>query len=90
MLMLVLLGGFACIPDVAQLMTLLWAVSAVCLIGSAIVLVVGVKDHWGVLPEFNFTRTVEKATSTPIASALVLMGFMIFLGLMIIAVFKAS
>ena len=89
-LILVVAGGIYCVPDPASLKTALFAVAVVCIITGLIVLIIGIKDRWGVLPEINFTRTIDDALRTPQSSAEVLKGFLIFLGLVLLAVMKAQ
>lgn len=89
-LVMVILGGIACLPDPASLKTALFATSLVCLITALIALVIGIWDNWGVFPEVNFEREVSKALRTPESCAEVIKGFLIFLGLVMIAVFRAQ
>jgi hypothetical protein len=89
-LLAVIIVGLVCVPDVAGLKTMLFAVACVCIITAALALVIGVKDEWGVLPDVDFTRIVREATSTPTSCAEVIKGFLIFLGLVVFAIFRAS
>lgn len=89
-LALVILGGIACVHDLPSLETALFATSLVCLITGLIALVIGIWDNWGVFPEVNFEREVSKALRTPESCAEVIKGFLIFLGLVMIAVFRAQ
>lgn len=89
-LLLVLGGGVTCIPDIIGLKTALFAVATVCLIAGSLALVVGVADGWGVLPEVEFKRIVRRATSTPISCSVTLAGFLVFLGLVVIGIFKGA
>lgn len=77
-------------PDLPSLKTALFATSLVCLVTMLIALVIGIWDEWGVFPEVNFEREVSKALRTPESCAAVIKGFLIFLGLVMIAVFRAQ
>jgi magnesium-transporting ATPase (P-type) len=89
-LTLVLIAGIYFVPDPTSLKTALFAVAVALLITTVIVLVLGVKDRWGVLPALDFHRDVGLALSTPLSAAIVFAGFLLFLGMLVIAVFKAS
>lgn len=89
-LLLVLGGGVTCVPDVVGLKTALFAISVVCLIAGSLALVIGVVDRWGIIPDFEFGRTVRRATSSPIACSITIAGFLVFLGLVVIGIFKAA
>ena len=89
-LALVVGGGIYCLPDVTSLKTALFAVATTIIITGLIILVLGVKERWGVLPGLDFPRDVRMAMSTPQSSSEVIKGFLIFLGLLMVAIFKAS
>jgi hypothetical protein len=82
--------GIYFVPDYAQLKTVLFASAVVCGIGAAFAFVVGLGEDWGVLPEFVFRRTVARACETPQSCATLILGFLLFLGLVTCAIFKAS
>ena len=88
-LVLVVAGGLYCVPDTASLKTALFAVATIIITG-LITLVLGIKERWGVLPGLDFSRDIRLAISTPQSSAEVIKGFLIFLGLLMVAIFKAS
>ena len=89
-LVLVVAGGLFCVPDTASLKTALFAVATIIIITGLITLVLGIKERWGVLPGLDFSRDIRLAISTPQSSAEVIKGFLIFLGLLMVAIFKAS
>ena len=89
-LLLVVALGIFCVPDPASVKTALFAVALVCIITGLLALVIGIKDGWGILPSVNFGRTVDRAISTPEAAAEVTKGFLVFLGLVVLAIFKAQ
>jgi hypothetical protein len=89
-LTLVVGAGIYCVPDAASLKTALFALAITIIITGTIILVLGVKERWGVLPGIDFPRDVKLAMSTPQSSATVILGFLIFLGLLMIAIFKAA
>jgi cytochrome bd-type quinol oxidase subunit 2 len=88
-LLLVVILGIACCPDPTSLKTAAFAVAVVLIITGLIIVTIGIKDGWGILPEVNFSRTINRALSTPESSAEVVKGFLVFLGLILIAIFKA-
>jgi len=83
-------AGIYCLPDPTSLKTAVFAVATAVIITAMIVMILGVKERWGVLPGLDFHRDIQLALSTPQSSAEVIQGFLIFLGLLIIAIFKAS
>lgn len=89
-LVCVITAGIVVCPDVAGVKTALFAVSLVCIISSLLALVVGVSDRWGILPDVSFRRDIARALSTPDGASRVVAGFLIFLGLVILGIFKAA
>lgn len=89
-LLLTIVGGVWACPDFPQLGTMLFAVSAVCSIGLLVALVIGVADGWGIFPRVDFALIVDRATSTPEGCAKVIQGWLVFLGLIVLAIFKAQ
>jgi len=87
--LVVAFGLWGC-PDLISLKTAAFAVAIVCLMIGALALVIGVANGWGVLPAVSFREDVQRALSTPGGASTVIGAFLIFLGLIVLAVFRAS